>query len=125
MAIERDPYDTTSGTNAGLGNTGMRDAGMSANATGSSVDRSAYDDTAVAPRRGNFWGWGIGALVVLLALFALFNWSGSGGRDVNTTATTTSRPAGSGTTGSTSSPATTAPATPATPATPAAPATPQ
>jgi hypothetical protein len=126
MAIERDPYDTTSGTNAGLGNTGMRDAGMSANATGSSVDRSAYDDTAVAPRRGNFWGWGIGALVVLLALFALFNWSNHG-RDVNSTAstTTTSRPAGAGTTGSTGSvaaPSSGAGAGTAAPASPAAPA---
>src|SRR3954469_3057176 len=127
MAVDRDPYDTASGTSAGLGNTGLRDPGMTDATVGSSMsDRTGYNDTAVAPRRGNLWGWGIGALVVLLALFALFGW-GNHGRDVNSTAstTTTSRPAGAGTTGATGSggaPSSGAGAGPAPRASPAAPA---
>jgi hypothetical protein len=55
-------------------------------------------------RRRSAWGWGLGALVVLLALIALF--SMNGGSDVSTTSSTP--PA-----------ATQQPATPSSPTTPA------
>ncbi len=84
MALDpRDPYDRTTTTDR----------------TG-----TTYDSTTVPHhRRGSTWGWGIGALIVILGLIALFSWGGDG--DVPTTASTTNRPAATST----------APATPTTP----------